>query len=447
MTAKAFYLSRRSFLKRCSLAAAATGLPAWFVERDFADEAAPPSSSPNERPGIALIGCGGMGRYDASNAKRFGDIVAVCDVDDSHSAAAAQQFAEGGKKPVIYKDFRKVMERGDIHIIITATPDHWHTLINLAAIKAGKDTYGEKPMTLTIDEGHHMVRAVRKSKVVFQTGTQQRSSARFRLACELVRNGRIGKLQQVTVWLPAGLREGPFSTKPVPPELNWDFWQGQAPAYEYVPQRCHTNFRFWYDYAGGSLTDWGPHHNDIALWGIGLPGPSTAEATALAQPIPGGYTAISDYEVHFTYSNGVRHTVKATHDDNIFGGVVNENGQRNGLKFEGSNGWIWVNRNEIEANDEALINTPLPAGSQRLYVSNDHMTNFFDCVRSRKLPIAEVEVGHRSASICHLAVIALRLGLKLEWDPEREKFTGANAKEASRWLAREMRKPYDYHFA
>jgi hypothetical protein len=183
------------------------------------------------------------------------------------------------------------------------------------------------------------------------------------------------------------------------------------------------------------------------LWGIGLPGPSTAEATALAQPIPGGYTAISDYEVHFTYSNGVRHTVKATHDDNIFGGVVNENGQRNGLKFEGSNGWIWVNRNEIEANDEALINTPLPAGSQRLYVSNDHMTNFFDCVRSRKLPIAEVEVGHRSASICHLAVIALRLGLKLEWDPEREKFTGANAKEASRWLAREMRKPYDYHFA
>ncbi len=248
MTTKAFFISRRSFLKRCSLAAAATGLPSWFIERDLAQDAPASKPGPNDRPAIALIGCGGMGRGDAGNARRFGDLVAVCDVDESHSAAAAKQYSDGGKTPVIYNDFRKVMARADIHAIINATPDHWHSLINLAAAKAGKDVYGEKPLSLTIDEGQRVVRAVRKSKIVFQTGTQQRSSARFRLACELVRNGRLGQLKQITVWLPAGLRDGPFSSKPVPPELNWDFWLGQAPKVDYVPQRCHQNFRFWYDY-------------------------------------------------------------------------------------------------------------------------------------------------------------------------------------------------------
>ena len=225
-----------------------------------------------------------------------------------------------------------------------------------------------------------------------------------------------------------------------------DFWLGQAPKVDYVPQRCHTNFRFWYDYAGGPMTDWGAHHNDIARWAVGLAGPVAVEGTPSTQPIPGGYTAFSDFEVTFTYANGVRHTVKTTRDDNIFGGVVKENGQRNGLKFEGTNGWIWVNRNEIEASDPALLSTPLPTGAQRLYASDDHMQNFFDCVRSRKLPAADVETGHRSASVCHLGVLALRLGRKLEWDPEREKFRGEGAKEADKMIARAMRKPFDYHF-
>ncbi len=447
MTTKAFFISRRSFLKRCSLAAAATGLPSWFIERDLAQDAPASKPGPNDRPAIALIGCGGMGRGDAGNARRFGDLVAVCDVDESHSAAAAKQYSDGGKTPVIYNDFRKVMARADIHAIINATPDHWHSLINLAAAKAGKDVYGEKPLSLTIDEGQRVVRAVRKSKIVFQTGTQQRSSARFRLACELVRNGRLGQLKQITVWLPAGLRDGPFSSKPVPPELNWDFWLGQAPKVDYVPQRCHQNFRFWYDYAGGTMTDWGPHHNDIALWALGLQGPVAVEATHSTEPIPGGYTAYSDYEVNFTYANGVRQTVKTTRDDSIYGSIVNENGQRNGLKFEGANGWIWVNREELEASDHSLLSTPLPAGSIRLYKSDDHMGNFFECIRSRKLPVAEVEVGHRSASICHLGVISLRLGRKLQWDPAREKFTGDGAQQAAAFLAREMRKPFNYHFA
>ena len=448
VNSKTFHISRRSFLKRCSLAAAAGGLPAWFVERDLAEAAPRPKRlGPNDRPAIALIGCGGMGRGDAANAARFGDLVAVCDVDDTHAEAAAQQFAKNGRTPDKYNDFRKVMARDDIDVIITATPDHWHTLVNLAAARAGKDVYGEKPLTLTIDEGKYMVKAVRKSGIVFQTGTQQRSSEKFRLACELVRNGRIGQLKQITVWLPAGLREGPFSPSPPPPGLNWDFWLGQAPKFDYVTQRCHQLFRFWYDYSGGTMTDWGAHHNDIARWAVDLPGPVSVEGKALAQPVPGGYTAYSDYEVNYTYANGVLHTVRTTPDDSIYGGVVKENGQRNGLKFEGSNGWIWVNRAEIEASDEAMLSTPLPAGATRLYVSNDHMGNFFDCVRSRKMPVAEVEVGHRSASLCHLGVIALRLGRKLQWNPARETFTGDGAKEGNHWLARKMRRPFDYTFA
>jgi predicted dehydrogenase len=447
MISKAFFISRRSFLKRCSLAAAATGLPVWFIERDLMGQDAAKPASPNDRPAIALVGCGGQGRGDAANAQRFADILAVCDVDDHHSAAAAKQYSGKGKTPDVYNDFRKVMERKDIHAIITATPDHWHTLVNLAAAQAGKDTYGEKPLTLTISEGQHMVRAVHKNKTVFQTGTQQRSSGRFRLACELVRNGRLGQLTDVTVWLPAGLRDGPFATKPVPTELNWDFWLGQAPKVDYVPQRCHVNFRFWYDYAGGTLTDWGPHHNDIVLWALGVPGPATVEATRSAEPVPGGYTAYSDYEVHFTYANGVRHTVKTTRDDSIYGGIVNENGQRNGIKFEGRDGWIWVNRGEIEASDPSLLSTPLPSGATRLIKSDDHMKNFIDCIRSRQLPVADVEAGHRSASICHLGVIALRLGRKLQWDAAGEKFTGEGSQEAGAWLAREMREPYNYQFA
>jgi predicted dehydrogenase len=195
------------------------------------------------------------------------------------------------------------------------------------------------------------------------------------------------------------------------------------------------------------MTDWGAHHNDIVLWALGLPGPVQAEGKALAEPIPGGYTAISEYDVKFTYSNGVVHNVRSTKADNIFGGVEDPQGQRNGIKFEGTNGWIWVNRGNLRASDKSLIDMPLPENALRLYKSDDHMANFFDCVRSRKPPICEVEVGHRGASTCHLGVIALRTGHKLEWDPLHEKFVGENAKEANRFIAREMRKPYDYSFA
>ncbi len=441
-------LSRRIFLKNCSAAAAATGLPMWFVERELAAASGQSRPlSPNDRPGIALLGCGGMGTGDAANSLRFGEIVALCDVDEGHLARDIEKFTREDKKPAGFSDFRKLLERKDVDVVINATPDHWHTLINIAAARAHKDVYGEKPLTLTIDEGRRVIRAVRENKVVFQTGMQQRSSVRFRMACELVRNGRIGKLKTVTVWLPAGLREGPFPSKPVPAELNWDLWLGQAPKVDYVPQRCHTWFRYWYDYSGGTMTDWGAHHNDIAMWAIGQPGPTAVEGQALALPIPGGYTAISEYDVKFTFADDILLNVRTTKDDDGFGGIINKVGQRNGLRFEGSSGWIWVNRDEIKASEMELIRTPLPDNAERLYKSNDHMANFFDCIRSRKDPICDVEVGHRSACISHLGAIALRTGRKLQWNAAAEVFTGESAKEASAMASREMRQPYDYTYA
>ena len=256
-----------------------------------------------DKPKIALIGCGGMGKGDANNAKRFGKIVAVCDVDAGHAAEAAKQH-DGAK---VYDDFRKLLEKEkDVAVVINATPDHWHTLINLAALRAGKDVYSEKPLTLTIDEGKRLVKAVKEHKRVLQTGSQQRSDKLFRQAVLLVRAGRLGKLSTVTSVLPAGLHGGPFKSAKVPDGLNWDMWQGQTPTTDFVPERCHVNFRFWTEYSGGTLTDWGAHHNDIARWAINLSGPKTVEGKRLVEPVAGGYSTPSEYEITFTYDDGHR---------------------------------------------------------------------------------------------------------------------------------------------
>jgi predicted dehydrogenase len=428
-------VSRRTALK------AAAALPAWLAS-DLRAQDAP---KPADRPKVALIGCGGMGRGDATNASRFGTVVAVCDVDAKRAAEASKQF--GGAK--VYADFRKLLDaEKDVSVILNGTPDHWHTLVNLAAIRAGKDVYSEKPLTLTIDEGKRLVAAVRGSKCVLQTGSQQRSDARFRQACLIVRAGRLGKLTTVTSVLPAGLRAGPFKTAPVPDGLNWDMWQGQAPATEYVPERCHTNFRFWLDYSGGTLTDWGAHHNDIVLWAIARDrgGPVSVEGKRLAEPIPGGYTTPSEYEVTYTYDDGLVHACKSTRASTIFGGAAKKDVPRSqtdhGVKFEGADGWLFVTRGKIEASKPEILADKLSAEDLKVYESNDHMRNFFDCVKSRKLPICDAEVGHRSATVCHLGGIALRLGRKLKWDPSREEFVGD--REANTYVAREQRKPWTY---
>jgi predicted dehydrogenase len=444
---RSFSLSRRNFISRSVKSVAAAGLPLWFLEAEnlFAQEASAPKSA-NDRPRIALVGCGGMGMADGRNAARFGDIVAVCDVDRGRVESATRDLSKQGKTPAGFTDFRKLFEKDLVDIVVQATPDHWHTLINLAAAQAGKDIYAEKPLTLTIDEGKRVTKTVREKKVVLQTGTQQRSSARFRLACELIRNGRIGTLKQVRVFVPSGLRAGPFKSVPVPERLDWDFWQGQAPAVPYVPQRCHGDFRWWFDYSGGSVTDWGAHHNDIVRWALGMPGPISVEAKPLADLIPGGFTAPSDFEATLVWPNDVKQIVRTTPDDSPYGAVIKADGQRNGIKFEGTDGWLWVNRDEISASDNDLIRTPLPENAIRLERSNDHMANFFECVRSRKDPVSHVEEGHRSAVIGHLILVALRQGKQLSWDPEKEVFTGAEANDANQLLAREMRKPYDYAF-
>jgi myo-inositol 2-dehydrogenase / D-chiro-inositol 1-dehydrogenase len=450
MTAMSIQISRRSFLSHCAAIAAATGLPGWFVERELsaATQMPPVPTSPNDRPGIAVIGCGGQARGDTKSAARFGNIVALCDVDESHTAAFKTIFTtEGGKAPDEYTDFRKVLDRKDVDIIVHATPDHWHTLINLAIADAKKDVYAEKPLTLTIDEGKRVVKAVRKHNIVLQTGTQQRSHKLFRLACELARNGRIGKLTQVTVYVPAGLREGPFKTVPVPDGFHWDFWLGQAPQVDYLKERTHATFRWWFDYSGGPVTDWGAHHNDIARWAIGLDGPTEIQARPLTQPIDGGYTTPSEFEATLMWPNGVKQVVKTTPDDSPFGAIIKPDGQRNGVKLEGTDGWIWVNRSSIEASDPSMLDTPMTDPKVRLEVSNDHMSNFFDAVRARKNPVSPVEDGHRSAVIGHLIVIALRTGKTLHWNPEKEKFEGENGKEANAHMARKLRKPYDYGFA
>jgi predicted dehydrogenase len=443
-----FYVSRRTFLSHCAALAAATGLPRWFVERELsAQTPAAPSTSPNDRPGIAIVGCGGMGRSDAKAAARFGNIVALCDVDESHSAAFAKTFANNGKAPDQFTDFRKVLDRKDVDIVVNVTPDHWHTIINLAAADAKKDVYAEKPLTLTIDEGKRVVKAVRKHKIVLQTGTQQRSHKLFRFACELARNGRIGTLKTVTVYLPAGLREGPFAPQQsVPAGFNWDFWLGQAPQVDYLKERTHQTFRWWWDYSGGPVTDWGAHHNDTARWAIGLDGPTEIEAKVITPPIEGGYTTPQEFEAELKWANGVTQIVKTTKDDSPFGAIVNPQGQRNGVRLEGTDGWIWVNRSQLEASDPSMLDKPLDNPKVKLDVSDDHMGNFIDAVRTRKNPISPVEEGHRSAVIGHLIVIALRTGKALRWNPAKEKFEGNGEKEANAHLARPQRKPYTYDF-
>ena len=443
-----FQISRRSFIKRCSLTAAAAGLPLWFVERDLAraaEQNTTPPSSPNNRPGLALIGCGGQGSGDLAGAARFGKVVALCDVKENALKNVARRYTQDGKAPATLSDFRKILERKDVDIIVNGTPDHWHSLINIGAARAKKDVYGEKPLTLTIDEGKHVIQAVRDNKIVFQTGTQQRSDRRFRLACELDRNQRIGKLHTVEVFVPAGLREGPFATdQTAPAELNWDLWLGQAPKVGYMKERANNTFRWWWDYAGGPVTDWGAHHNDIARWAIGQDGPISVEAKATVGPIEGGYTTCKEFEATLEWGNDIRQIVKTTTADSPFGAILDPKGQRNGIRFTGSEGWIWVNRGDMSASKEEIFMTLLPEGALKLEESNNHMANFFDSVRSRKDPVAKVEHGHRSAVIGHLIIIAMFVGRKLQWDPAKEVFTGDGAKEANPHLAREMRKPYDY---
>jgi myo-inositol 2-dehydrogenase/D-chiro-inositol 1-dehydrogenase len=426
--------TRRGFLKISAAAGAA--IP--YVFTADAEERAKPRSK-NDRLRIGAIGMRYQGTVIALKAQAHGDIVAICDVDRHVREQARASF---GSTPSIYEDYRQLLDRNDVDVVTIGTPDHWHTKMAVDACRAGKDVYVEKPLTLTVDEGKLMTKVVRQTGRVVQVGSWQRSDHRFRLAVELVRQGRIGRLRRVDVVLGKNPSGGPFPASPPPRHLNWDLWQGQTPDVPYIEERCHYTFRWWYEYSGGQMTDWGAHHLDITQWGIGSL-PIEVDGKATFPNTPNGYNVAVDFSARYKYPGGVEMTVA-------------DNG-RNGITFIGTEARIFVNRGIIAGKPvEALPRNPLPREQFKLYDFDNldrpervgkldalinHMGNFFDCVRSRRRPISDVLSQHRSVTTCHLGNISMRMGRKLNWDPQKELFVGDD--EANTWLSLKQRKPYE----
>jgi myo-inositol 2-dehydrogenase / D-chiro-inositol 1-dehydrogenase len=453
--------TRREFLRLASVAtAAAAAAPYWTASRQ-----ATAAVAKNDRPRIGAIGVGSRGTTITRWAAKFGDVVAVCDVD-LQQAEKTKAALRG--KAVIYQDYRKLLDRKDIDVIINGTPDHWHTAINIAACKSGRDVFAEKPLTLTIDEGKLLCNVVEQTGRIVQVGTIQRSERNFQTAVELVRNGRIGKLRQVWVALPYfSTKGGPFAAQSVPKELDWDLYQGQAPVHDYCPPRTHRNFRWWYEYAGGVITDWGNHHIDIAQWGMDceLSGPTSIEARGLF-PNPADaqhYNTPDRFFCRMMYTNGIevlyfasiqqrrRYGTVENHEETppdklawLWGADVPDEiktFQRDGITFLGDKGKVFVNRGGVYGKPvDELKENPLPANAWRASPSDDHMANFFDCVKTRKQPCAPVQVEHRTVTACHLTNLSIRLKRKLAWDPVKQQIVGDE--EANAWQKRDQRAPY-----
>ena len=426
-------LTRRSFLRTSLAGMAAAGIPTWFATEARAAENEldfnrPKNVGQNGMINIGLIGCGGRGVSVALwlHGKQGARVTAVTDPDDERATRnASPRFGAGVKK---YSHYKELLEDPTIDAVVVGTPDHWHAKNSIDAMKAGKDVYSEKPMTLTIEEGEMISGVERRTGRIFQTGTQQRSDPRFRLAVDLIRNGRIGKVKSVQTRLGTGPKGGPFEPQPVPAHLDYNLWLGPAPWVEYCPQRVHYEFRWWHEHSGGKLTDWGAHHNDIVQWALDRDddGPVSVSSTGVGQPTVGRYcySAFPAFSVDFKYADGVKLN-------------VTDSGE-NGIRFEGEEGWIFVSRGKITASDQRLIDDPLPSSAPRVYVSNDHAQNFIDCVRSRKETICPAHVGHSSVTVCHMANLSLKLcGRYLEWDPMLQKFNDDD--QANGMLMREWR--------
>jgi len=419
----AVQMSRRRFLGRT---AASIGAGVSFPYVLTSTALGGPAKAPaNQRITLGFIGCGGMGN---SHLERFlrnrrVQVLAVCDVDRGRREAAAKKVGPGC---ATYNDYRKLLDRDDIDAVVIATPDHWHALTAIDACRAGKDVYCEKPLSLTIEEGRAMVRAVRRYNRVFQTGSQQRSADNFRFACELVRSGYIGKLHTIRVGIGGAPTCGWEPDTDPPPGLDWNMWLGPAPWVRYNPKRCFYNFRWFYAYSGGKMTDWGAHHNDIAQWGNGTDdsGPIEIEGTATF-PADGLYDTAVSFEVHYKYANGVTLICSS---------------QGHGAKFEGTDGWVHVDRGFLKTQPEDLMKVKLRPDDVHLYRSPGHHADWLNCIESRKRPICDVEIGHRSVTVCHLGNIAIRLGRKIRWDPRAERIVGDEV--AQRWTTRPMRAPW-----
>ncbi|HEY2951413.1 MAG TPA: Gfo/Idh/MocA family oxidoreductase [Verrucomicrobiae bacterium] len=423
-------LTRRQFLK--GAATAAIAMPAIVPRSVFGAEGKTP---PSERVNVGFIGCGKMANdYHLSTLLKFGDVqaLAVCEVDKTRRAHARKRVEDAYSKDTTYKgcaeytDFRELLARKDIDAVCIATPEHWHAIPIIEACKAGKDVYCEKPLVLTLAEAKRCIEAVRKHNRVLQTGSQQRSNVfgPFRKAAEIVRSGRLGKIQTVTVGVGGPSKWCDLKEEDLEPGLDWNLWLGPAPMRAYnsalSPRGVHNHFPAWRnyrEYAGGGHSDMGAHHYDIAQWCLGMDDSGPVEITPPDDP-----KATSG--VQFTYANG----------------IVLTHGGPSGCVFTGTNGKLRIDRGHLSSEPENIVKEPLGDKDVHLYESPGHHRDWLNCVRSRQRPIADVEIGARSVALVILGNLAYWNHRKLKWDAQAWKFTGDD--ETNKWLDRQRRDPW-----
>jgi len=430
-------LSRRQFLRRgAALAAAGVATPHLIPSSVLA---APGRPGSNDLIGIGGIGIGrqGSGVVQAAVASKRARIVAIADINAKTAQVMAKRFSA---QPL--KEYRKLLQRKDVDAVITATPDHWRALVCIHAAQAAKDIYAEKPMSLTIREGRLMARAVRRYQRVFQAGSQQRSDPKNRFGCELVRNGRIGRVLKVIAYNYPSPWECGLPAQPVPDGLDWDMWCGPTEVAPYNIDLCTPRARpGWISfrpYSGGEMTGWGAHGLDQVQWALGMDESGPIEVWtegekfnpptyAKPESQARGDKICSNPKVFFRYA----------------GDIVMElgKGPMGGATFIGEKGKISIDRSKVTSDPPEIAKEPIKPDEIHLYKSDNHIGNWLDCIRSRKTTVADVEIGHRSATVCHLGNIARSVGRKLKWDPAKEVFVGDE--EANKHLDRARRKPYE----
>jgi len=442
-------MRRRTFL-RSGIAAAGTIAGAGEASKTVGAQASSRVLGANERIRVAAIGCGGQGNWDLSDFVKQPDveIVALCDVYQKSIEDTLSNKGLGldATRVKTCKDFREVVERRDIDAVIVATPDHWHALTTITACQAGKDVYVEKPLSLTIDEGKRMVMAARHFNRVVQVGTQQRSAPHFAQAAEIVRAGRIGAVTRVHTWnvgnsTPNGIGNPPDTDPPA--GLDWDLYLGPAPRVPFNKNRFLFEFRWFWDYSGGMMTDWGVHLIDIVHWAMGIDAPSAVSAAGGKYVIKDNRETPDTLMALFEYPGFV-----LTYENRILNGRPHD-GRGYGIMFYGTDATLFVDRSGFEIfpeemNKEGMVVDRISgAKSRRIREERshfDHVRNFLDCIKSRKAPVSDVEIGHRSTTAPHLANIALRTGRKIRWDGKRQEIIGDA--ESSKWLSRAYRAPW-----
>jgi len=422
-------VTRRSLL---ASAAAAVAIPSIIPASAMGKDGV---KAPSERITTGHIGVGGRGsgHVGAFGGMKDVQVLAVCDPQKKKITANKAKVDKryGNTDCAAYQDYRKLLARDDIDAVIIASPENWHATHASHAVRAGKDVYCEKALSLTVAEGRALCKAVRRYGRILQVGTQQRSDARFRQACELTRNGYLGKLKTVYVGVPGGRSLPVTPSKPVPPDIAYDLWLGPAPYTPYNDLKCSFNWYFISDYCAGWIQSWGVHHCDIALWGAPQlhTGRVTVEGTATF-PTEGLADTSITWNTKITAADGT-----------VFSFCDNKQpGHPQGVKFEGDKGWVHVRRGGIKASDAALLKTAMKADDTRLYVSSNHARNFIECIRTRRDPAAPVEAGHRATTISLVADIATRLRRKLTFDWTTETFI--NDAAADRMLSRSFRAPW-----